>query len=171
MFSTLKSHSTEVCCFPFRAGIYWFDENSVGTCSLSAARSSWRTSETAHLKACLYSIRKGLQENYQGKSLKKLKGKVSSSREEHHIYTINYDLNCTSWTSLVAQWLRIRLPVQGTRVRALVREDPTCRGASKPVCHNNWPHVPQLVKPACLEPVLRNKRSHRNEKPTHRNEE
>ena len=26
-------------------------------------------------------------------------------------------------TSLVAQWLRIRLPVQGTRVRPLVRED------------------------------------------------
>ena len=29
----------------------------------------------------------------------------------------------------------------------------------------------QLLKPAHLEPVLRNKRSHRNEKPTHRNEE
>ena len=27
--------------------------------------------------------------------------------------------------SLVAQWLRIHLPMQGTRVRALVREDPT----------------------------------------------
>ena len=27
--------------------------------------------------------------------------------------------------SLVAQWLRIRLPVQGTRVRSLVWEDPT----------------------------------------------
>ena len=39
-------------------------------------------------------------------------------------------------TSLVAQWLRIRLPMQGTWVRALVREDPTCRGATKPVCHN-----------------------------------
>ena len=39
-------------------------------------------------------------------------------------------------TFLVAQWLRIRLPVQGTRVRAMVREDPTCRGAAKPVCHN-----------------------------------
>ncbi|XP_049565151.1 ragulator complex protein LAMTOR3 isoform X3 [Orcinus orca] len=26
-----------------------------------------------------------------------------------------------NWTSLVAQWLRIRLPMQGTRVRALVR--------------------------------------------------
>ena len=39
-------------------------------------------------------------------------------------------------TSLVAQWLRIRLPMQGTRVRALVWEDPTCRGATKPVRHN-----------------------------------
>ena len=38
--------------------------------------------------------------------------------------------------SLVTQWLRIRLPMQGTRVQALVREDPTCRGATKPVCHN-----------------------------------
>ena len=26
---------------------------------------------------------------------------------------------------------------------------------------------PQLLKPACLEPVLRNKRSHCNEKPVH----
>ena len=40
------------------------------------------------------------------------------------------------WVSLVAQWLRIRLPMQGTRVRALVREDPTCHGATKPVHHN-----------------------------------
>ena len=39
-------------------------------------------------------------------------------------------------TSLVAQWLRICLPMQGTRVRALVREDPTCCGATKPVSHN-----------------------------------
>ena len=39
-------------------------------------------------------------------------------------------------TSLVAQWLRIRLPMQGTWVRALVWEDPTCRGATKPVHHN-----------------------------------
>ena len=38
--------------------------------------------------------------------------------------------------SLVAQWLRIRLPMQGTRVRPLVREDPTCCGATKPVCYN-----------------------------------
>ena len=38
--------------------------------------------------------------------------------------------------SLVAKWLRIHLPMQGTRVRALVREDPMCCGATKPVCHN-----------------------------------
>ena len=38
--------------------------------------------------------------------------------------------------NLVALWLRIHLPMQGTRVRALVGEDPTCRGAAKPVCHN-----------------------------------
>ena len=42
----------------------------------------------------------------------------------------------TCGASLVAQWLRIRLPIQGTRVRALVREDPTCRRATKPVRHN-----------------------------------
>ena len=39
-------------------------------------------------------------------------------------------------TSLVAQWLRICLPMQATRVRALVREDPTCRGSTKPVRHS-----------------------------------
>ena len=39
-------------------------------------------------------------------------------------------------TSLVAQWLRIHLPMKGTGVQALVREDATCRGATKPVCHN-----------------------------------
>ena len=38
--------------------------------------------------------------------------------------------------SLVAQWLRICLPMQGTRVRALVWEDPTCCGAAGPVSHN-----------------------------------
>ena len=43
-----------------------------------------------------------------------------------------------SWASLVAQWLRICLPMQGTRVWDLVWEDPTCRGAAGPVSHNYW---------------------------------
>ena len=42
----------------------------------------------------------------------------------------------TTGASLVAQWLRVCLPMQGTRVRALVWEDPTCRGANRPVSHN-----------------------------------
>ena len=85
--------------------------------------------------------------------------------------------------SLMAQWLRILLPIQGTRVWALVWEDPTCCGAAKPVhhnywacalepaSHNFWAHVPQLLKPVRLEPVLHSKRSHHNEKAVHRNKE
>ena len=42
------------------------------------------------------------------------------------------------WASLVAQWLRVCLPMQGTRVRALVWEDPTCRGAAGLVSRNYW---------------------------------
>ena len=39
--------------------------------------------------------------------------------------------------SLVAQWLGVCLLMQETRVRALVWEDPTCRGATtEPVSHN-----------------------------------
>ena len=44
--------------------------------------------------------------------------------------------NGSFWASLVAQWLRICLLVRGTRVRALVWEDPTCHGAAGPVSHN-----------------------------------
>ena len=44
--------------------------------------------------------------------------------------------NTLDWASLVVQWLRICLLMQGTRVRALVWEDPTCRGAAGPVSHN-----------------------------------
>ena len=65
---------------------------------------------------------------------------------------------CTWGTSLVVQWLRICLPMQGTRVRALVREDPTCRGATKPASHNCWARVTQLLKLVCLEPVLHDKK-------------
>ena len=42
----------------------------------------------------------------------------------------------TNRVSLVAQGLRIHLPMQGTQIRTLVWEDTTCRGATKPMCHN-----------------------------------
>ena len=44
--------------------------------------------------------------------------------------------NLPTGASLVAQWLRVCLPMQATQVRALVWEDPTCRGATGPVSHN-----------------------------------
>ena len=44
--------------------------------------------------------------------------------------------------SLVIQWLRIQLAMQGTPVRSLVREDPTCLGAGEQA------PAPQLRKPA-----------------------
>ena len=91
----------------------------------------------------------------------------------------------------MAQWLRILLPMQETRVQSLVQEDPTGRRATKPVrcnywacplesaSHNYWSLrattteacEPQLLKPARLEPVLHNKRSHCNEKPAHCNKD
>ncbi|KAJ8787577.1 hypothetical protein J1605_022892 [Eschrichtius robustus] len=52
------------------------------------------------------------------------------------LLTLTVETQQLGGTSLVAQWLRIRLPVQGTQVRALVWEDPTCHGATKPVHHN-----------------------------------
>ena len=39
-------------------------------------------------------------------------------------------------TSLVAWWLRIHRPMQGTQVQALVQEDPTRHRATKPMRHN-----------------------------------
>ena len=55
-------------------------------------------------------------------------------------------------TSLVVQWLRICLPMQGTRVRSLVGEDPTCRGATKHLSHNYWAHVPRAHAPQQEKP-------------------
>ena len=72
------------------------------------------------------------------------------------IYIIFYICMCgnillkinRSRTSLVAQWLRIHLPMQGTWVQSLVWEDSTCHRATKPVRHNYW---------ACtLEPTSHN---------------
>ena len=36
---------------------------------------------------------------------------------------------------MVVQWLRIRLPMQGTLVWSLVLEDPVCHRAAEPVLH------------------------------------
>ena len=80
------------------------------------------------------------------------------------------ELDVTEWLSmhehrvtlLVIQWLKVLLPMQGTGVQSLVKEDPTRCRAIKPMCHNCW---------ACtLEPVF-HERHHRNEKSVHLKEE
>ena len=58
-----------------------------------------------------------------------------------------------------SQWLRIRLPSQGTWLRSLVLEDSTCCGAAERGRHDYWSY-PRL------EPVL-HKRSPRSETPSH----
>ena len=67
----------------------------------------------------------------------------SYSKQDSLVLVLEYtkksaEQNTESRASLVAQWLRICLLMQGTRVRALVWEDPTCRGATRPVSHNYW---------------------------------
>ena len=63
--------------------------------------------------------------------------------------------------SLVVQWLRICLVMQGTPVWSLVQEDLTCLRATKHVSHKSWvcalesgsrnylAHEPQLLNEAC----------------------
>ena len=43
--------------------------------------------------------------------------------------------------------------MQGTRVRALVREDATCRGATKPMRHNYRAHTPRARDPQQKKPL------------------
>ena len=80
--------------------------------------------------------------------------------------------------------------MQGTRVRALVQEDPTCRGAAKPThhnywacalepaSHNYWARVAQLLSPSGTTTEAHAPRARAlqqeklpNEKPAHRNKE
>ena len=73
--------------------------------------------------------------------------------------------------------------MQGTQVRALIREDPTCRGATKPVRHlllslSSRACEPQLLSLSATTTEARAPRAHApqqekppNEKPVHRNEE
>ena len=89
------------------------------------------------------------------------------SWDKPHIVMIISFKNISFGASLVTQWLGVCLLVRGTRVRALVREDPACRGAAgpsgrgcwacalEPVSRSCWARVPWLLRPARLENVLR----------------
>ena len=106
--------------------------------------------------------------------------KWSKSETERQVpYDITYMWNLKKWYNWTYSQNRGEFPggavvknppIQGTWVRALVWEDPTCRGATKPMrhnywactlepaSHNYWDRMPQPLKPARLETMLRNKR-------------
>ena len=46
-----------------------------------------------------------------------------------------FEIKCWQ-TSLVVQWLRICLPMQGIWVQSLAQEDSMCLGEAKPMYHN-----------------------------------
>ena len=66
--------------------------------------------------------------------------KVQSSDQGKKVWLKKHDIQ----TCLVAQWIRICLPVHSTWVWCLVWEDPTFSGAAKPLCHRYWA---QVLKP------------------------
>ena len=99
----------------------------------------------------------------------------SKKLSEIHSLALDLDKKQVLGLPWVVQWLRICLSMQGTWIQSLVWEDYTCRGATKPMCHNCWACPLQLVShnywsPWALESMIRNKRSHHSEKPVHRNQ-
>ena len=65
----------------------------------------------------------------------------------HSEYQEKEESSCGA--SLVAQWWRIRLPMQEMQVQSLVREDPTCCRATEPLSHKHRARALQALKPEC----------------------
>ena len=57
-------------------------------------------------------------------------------------------------TSLVVQWVRIHLPVEGTWIQSLIREDSSCLRTSKPMRHNYWTWALGRKSHNCWAPEL-----------------
>ena len=62
--------------------------------------------------------------------------------------------NWRARTSLVVQWLRIHVPMQGTCVWSLVWEDLTCHSATMPLNQNYRACAPQQEKPLPREALI-----------------
>lgn len=55
----------------------------------------------------------------------------------HHVF----GSRITDRTYLEVQWMRVLVPVQGTHLGSLVREDSTCQRATRSVHHNIEPRL------------------------------
>ena len=87
--------------------------------------------KSLHLEVSSFSSNDHIPEAGTGKWFSRV---TQGSPLEHYICKSCFKI--INRTSMVAQWLRIHLPKQGTWVQSLVREDSTCHGAIKPVCHS-----------------------------------
>ena len=87
------------------------------------------------MKASTHFVHSAIKGNFLCIKLIRNWNMVNGTKEKENLSSSNI-LKYTYGASLVAQWLRICLLVRGTRVRALVWEDPTCHGAAGPVSHN-----------------------------------
>ncbi|KAJ8797179.1 hypothetical protein J1605_017407 [Eschrichtius robustus] len=124
-----------------------------------------------------------------------LKGKFSSSTDEVVYTKLSFPAPASRTLSVICRIVRGKIRQFKTGLSSRVGSEPkpslsmklhladgqtplgvNPAAARLPVPHaslqtTNRAREPQLLKPTCLEPVLRNKRSHRNEKPGHRQEE
>ena len=135
--------------------VYWFNllesKEALAGCvsrglialSIPQQRLYWNVNNTMSHHLCLQCLETGHSKllclSFSCLGLGKMSQMARTYSQVKHIHlTLIIHKASPSGTSLVAQWLRICLPMQGTRVRALVREDPTCCGTTKPVHHNYW---------------------------------
>ena len=72
----------------------------------------------------------------------------TAEHTEHPTSKTNKQTKNDWWgASLVVQWIRICLAMQGTPIWSLGCDDPTCHGATKLICHDYWACAPQQEKP------------------------
>ena len=105
--------------------------------SIQSSPSSWLCAWAAHSPESMQGL-----DPPKGSALVQLSGSspLSPAPLTQHAQCLKKTPLCTfkkrcSWASLVAQWERICLPMQETQVQSLIREDPTCLAAAKPVHH------------------------------------
>ena len=87
------------------------------------------------------------------------------SDQAQHSKHVRQSLKMRSWISLVVQWLRILLPMQGTQVRSLIWKDPTRCGAAKPTHYDCWACALGACELHPLKPVPLRTRASQQEKP------
>ena len=78
-------------------------------------------------------------EDDPGVSAPRLEGSLWCNKSQDWRTEMNSVWGPLRWTDStfpVVQWIRICLPIQGTWLRSLVREDSTCHRATKPVDHS-----------------------------------